>query len=443
MEWHNTRRSPAHLLLSTKAQLVLFALGACVICRHFFRFVVSNAVNVPFWDEWDVGSLLIGNASLKELLLSQHDEHRIGVGLLLMKGLARLTNWSQTVEIYVTATLIFAAAAGLVLLRYKTAGRISVLDLVIPLTVLNILQMENLIWGFQLMFILPLWFAVLWLLVVNLCPGNLRTRRNVALTVLSLLSAYSSLHGLLLPFITALFLVFEHREEKQATPQWIAFTAANTLIIASYFVGFARDFQVSPASRLSANMVVYFMAAISKGFFALGAGIFSPGPATTPLAFVLVLATLLAGTIGVAGLRSSDRRNALTGTFLVGYGVMFALLITLGRSSFGANQALSSRYVSYTMLVPVGLFFVFSDLRYGSYFKTAMLGYLLFSTVAQDRSIWSAADYVTEHKKMVLECYVHAEANGSRTCFELFQLYPSQSRLDSLIPAVFRYKKLI
>jgi len=143
---------------SKKIKFVVFSAGFLLILYNFVFFVGRNAVDVPFWDQWSIVEILAKKASLWELFQYQHNEHRIGVGLIIIKFLAIISHWSQILEIKFVSLLMISSSLVILFLKRSISKKIEILDLIIPLLFLNIFQFENIDWGFQISFILPLFF---------------------------------------------------------------------------------------------------------------------------------------------------------------------------------------------------------------------------------------------------------------------------------------------
>ena len=424
----------------------LFLAGLSLICLNFFSLIIKYAVDMPFWDEWNASPYIIGNPPLSKILFAQHNEHRIGFGLLIMKMLASFSHWSQIWEIRFVAFLILSSTAALLLVKYKIDKKVSLLDLFIPLVMLNIFQWENLVWGFQIAFVLPLFFLTIWLLTATNVKNS--AARNTILTMVSLLASYSVIQGLLLPFITILLVLFEWLRNRKGDKAAFIAAAVNALIIASYFIGYKFGMIQDAALRSSINegrllikvnvLVAYFLQSVRTGF------LFNPkgfGASYASGKFIgslfLTLVTALLCLIGIFRFyNDKNAHNSFVGSVLVLFSLLFISLITAGRTSYGV----APRYVTYTMLIPAGLFFIFSDLKYGRYLKIILFAVILINTINYNKEIMKTVKDRIYPERAAVECYKKLGPSGE--CYKIFPLYPNQDRLNSLMPGVFKYKKI-
>src|SRR4030043_1318282 len=100
-----------------KLKLAFFIFGFLFLFLNFSFFVGQNTVNIPVQDEWDFTPMMTGKANLGEIIFYQHNEHRIGTGLAIMRLMAHFTNWSQIAEIKFVLFQILASC--LVVLAVK------------------------------------------------------------------------------------------------------------------------------------------------------------------------------------------------------------------------------------------------------------------------------------------------------------------------------------
>ncbi len=414
------------------ASLLFF--GFIAILYNFVFFISKNSVDIPFWDQWNIANIITSNASLFQILSYQHNEHRIGIGLFIMKVLAKYSDWNQIIEIQFVSFLVIASALLIGVVKYSISKKIEIFDILIPLIVLNIFQFENIAWGFQIAFTLPLFFLCLW--VFSLKIKNPR-ERYIILTILSLLSSFSSFHGLILPVFTIILSFVEYFRYTLISKKLFILTAiTNIFIIFLYFFGYTKNFQTAPSLSLSMPVIKYFSLAVSNGFF------FSIN--NPPINILIATIVLSFFAVGIWKLLGSKPRNdsAFVGCILIFYSITFAVIISSGRSSLGIDQALSSRYVTFTMLIPIGLYFIFSSFKYGKYFKVILLLFIISNSIfLTDKSIKSSNE-LTEGKRQALACYKASTISNLDTCFKIFPLFPNKDYLNQRIIKVLQYKKI-
>ena len=116
--------------------------------------------NIPFMDDFAFVPLMTGHEHLSlRWLWSQHNEHRAVVSRLIIAGLFRFIANDFRLALYFNSALISAAAASILILARKLRGRTSLVDVVLPLSILNLGQAETLLIGFAMNLTLTSWIS--------------------------------------------------------------------------------------------------------------------------------------------------------------------------------------------------------------------------------------------------------------------------------------------
>lgn len=413
---------------------ILFVIIFSIIFYNFIFFIATNIVNIPLSDQWSIANAITNKTNIFQILFYQHNEHKIGTGLLIMKILASYSNWNQILEVKFVSFLILSSLGIISIIKYSFEKKIQITDILLPLIFLNIFQFENITWGFQIAFVLPLFFFCLWISALKIT--NIKFRYFL-LSILSLLSAFSSFHGLILPFVTIILLFLDYFKYKLTGRKiFILVTAANIAIICSYFIGFVRNFQTTTSIVPSWAIIKYFSLAISNGFF------YSINNPFLNIAIALIVLYFLI--LGISKIfKNKHQKNdvLIIGCALILYSLVFVSIISAGRSSFGTGQALSSRYVTFTMLFPVGLFFIFSSIKNGNFLKIFLLVIILSNSLFFNNKIIKSYSKVSEARKKAFECYKTATTSDLDKCYKICALYPNKEYLNQRIVGILQYKK--
>jgi len=416
-----------------KIGLIIFIAGFLAMLYNFAFFIGKNSVDIPFWDQWGLADIITEKNSISEILLHQHNEHRIGTALVFIETLAKLTNWSQIAEIKFVSSMIVISCFIILFLKVAISKRINLLDLLIPFLFLNIFQFQNIAWGFQIAFVFPILFFSLGLLSLRIKD---RRKRNTALVIISLLSSYSSLHGIFVPIIFSIFLIFDYLKLKRSKLKLLVITlAANILIVLSYFINYTKSYQAKLLDGVSLEVASFFSRIISSGFLYLS---------TTPIINWGILATtVLFSCIALFKVfQKKTPKSSLIGLLLISYSIIFAFFITIGRFALGPQQAVESRYVTFMMLIPIGLFFIFSNMKGGNILKAVLFLFIFINSIYQVQPILDQAKGMTGGKQKALKCYDVADSSNYEDCFEIFTLYPNKEELNKRLPKVLRMKGL-
>ncbi|HZN11619.1 MAG TPA: hypothetical protein VFC61_08075, partial [Blastocatellia bacterium] len=332
--------------LGTAAAALMAALPA-ILCWLYVR---AYGVDVPFWDEWSMVSLLdrleAGRLSFADLF-RPHNEHRIFFPRLVILGLARLTGYDTRAAMY-AGWLAQCASAVILLLLFARGERSwrGALFKFIPASCLmfSLRQTDNLLWGFQLGIFLPLLFfllAAFWL------GRSERPDWRYALALASGVGASFSLTNGLLIWPLGLFQLLCRRGVSWRRPgRALAWRVGVWALagVAAFWLYF-RNYTPPPgypplfsSLQRPAQSVKYFMAYLANPL----TGDMYPAIATGGLllaVYVIVAAVWLRrGPTGeTAALLSVALWTLASGAMLV-----------VVRSGLGVTQALSSRYVTFT-----------------------------------------------------------------------------------------------
>jgi hypothetical protein len=321
--------------------------------------VARTAVNVPYWDQWQLAPLLLdwmhGQLDPRDLW-AQHNEHRLVFPRLAMLGLARLSGWNVRWEIAASIvanllTLALLARALVQAVRPVHPALAPWLVLAASLLTFSPSQWENWTWGWQLQIFMNL-LAIAGMAAL-LVDWDGRWPRLVACLVLAAVALGSFASGLvvmvLLPVAAAAWpgrTAFGTRR-----PQALAATLACAAMTAAYFTGFQYPpHHPTPAQALAqplaygAYVLAYLGAGLCSWDWRLAAWWGGGG--------LLALAGLA---LHVATAGPGYRRGLAVALFLGAYAVLNATMTGLGRAGVGVGHALSARYISISAFFWVGV----------------------------------------------------------------------------------------
>ena len=132
---------------------VTMTAATILFIRHYSR-------NIPFMDDFSLVPIVTGHEPLSlQWLWSLHNEHRPVISRLIIVGLYRFIACDFRLGLYVNAALLSAAAASMIVLVRRLRGHTSVVDVALPLSILNIGQAETLLIGFAMNLLLTSWIS--------------------------------------------------------------------------------------------------------------------------------------------------------------------------------------------------------------------------------------------------------------------------------------------
>ena len=325
-----------------------------------------DAVNVPYWDEWDDDSaglfvkLKTGQLTFGDLW-AQHNESRFVLLRTFVLLLGSLTHWNLGYEIAVTFFLACAVACAVYWLgRPAFAGRPAAgwaVLFISSLLVFSPAQSEAWLWGMEMILYLPLACILFSLLVLRSKAGE--TAKWFSCAALAVVSTYSFCNGMLawIVLFPVMFLAEGRdgfKKKSRAALCWLLAFFANAAV---YF----HDYNF-PQSNGFWQMLWSEPWRVARYFF-----VFLGGPLVdrysahcleTATIIGIVLAVLFAAIcLCLFRWRKNLPLTRLAWPWLAvgSYGILSALLATTGRSALGLEQALSPRYGIFGISLMVAL----------------------------------------------------------------------------------------
>ena len=141
-------------------------------------FVARYGYNLPRLDEWEFLPVVCGHEDAARWVFARHNEHRFPLARVIYLGLHAATGQNFRAGMWLSVTLLSASAAALGLAARRQRGRSALIDLLIPVLLLNAGHAENLTMGYQIAFTLTV--ALLALFVVAVAWGDRLGPRRLA-----------------------------------------------------------------------------------------------------------------------------------------------------------------------------------------------------------------------------------------------------------------------
>ena len=335
---------------------LLTALGFGLPVAGYFWFLGHFSVNAMIEDQWD--DVTVIQQSYVHFfpwgtMWAQHFENRILFPNMVMVLLAHAVHFNVRVEELLGALMLVVATV-FILWAHKRRSPSTPWLYYCPVAflVFSVVQYGNTIWGFQLawyMVMLALATAVLLLDRVTLTWVTFSGALAVAVV-----GSFSSLQGLLI-WPTGLVLLYFRRRSWPQIGVWIGAAVVATVL---YFYNYKSS--VSPDQGFASH---HPLAAFKFFLFAIGDVVgksvnlgTSNSDNTFVVLFGLVIVILAVGTVLICGFRRDQRGASPVGIALICYGLLFAALITQGRSFLGYAAASFSRYTTFDLLILVGIY---------------------------------------------------------------------------------------
>lgn len=313
-------------------------------------FIARDGRNIPFEEDWLMVAPMVGHEpDLPGWLWSQNSEHRLPLPRLVNLVFLRATGDFRSTMVFNVLALAAVAAAMILAARALRQGKTNPSDAFFPLLLLHLGNWDNLVWAWQIQFVLPTVLACILLLII-IAPDPGRSRGAGIAGALALICLpLSGANGLVLtPALAAWFAYTAWTRRREAPSErwmgsWLPGGAAliAMLLCVVYFVGYQSSPWNEPSPGLLASLET------SGKFLALSVG---PIAASSWLIFGVVVSLVLLIcliTLGAARRQWSDEQLRILGllAFFASVGLL-ALAVGWGRAGrAAATGRMPSRYV--------------------------------------------------------------------------------------------------
>lgn len=321
--------------------------------------VRQYAVEVPTLDDWEMAPLIVkahsGQLTFADLY-AQQDEARTFLPKLIFVLSAAGGHWDVRDQMLLSVIASWLTAAGVFFLLYRSGLNLAAVAICFWLTVLCIFSPAQFeLWIFASGF--PSFFPALFLVaaLVAIETGLPTLWKFVICAILAVASSFTLSHGLLAWGLTFPVLLLARPVARWRS--WLFWwLVCSALCAAAYFWGYQKPAYHPPFAPATspieyARFILQYLggglAYSLKGRPSLAATIFG----ALQLALFLVLSIYSAR-------RIRDRHFVATVLpwFALGaYALATALLAALGRVKYGADYALASRYVTFSIWLTIAL----------------------------------------------------------------------------------------
>jgi hypothetical protein len=341
-----------------------FVWGAwALLAALALTFVARFGPNIPLWDDIDVVDVVVGQRrATVEWAWSLHNEHRVPLPKFVLLALYKLSGNDFRAGMFFNVAALAALAGGAIAVAARVRGGTRTVDVVFPLMFLGAAHHANILWSWQVVFVLATVAAGAVFLLIASRPGwpgpASAALIGLGLAALPLCGA----SGLVLaPALACWLLAGAGAQWSTRTAQGrraalieMASTVFTLLIVLLYFFNFRRAEYHGAADSFGA------VGRTSLRFLAL---MFGPSasdvwPGSGVLALGLVVASAaLAARVALSG-PVAERPRALG--LLAAFAAMGSLVLALGwgRAGSGELAGFEARYA--TLVAPLWIVVFFT-----------------------------------------------------------------------------------
>lgn len=306
-------------------------------------FINAFAVNVPFADSWNgtlpfVKEYVTGNLQFAQLW-APHNENRMLFPNLILALVDSHDQVNSVVDMYLTAAVMAASLALLLWLVLRSSRIRLVWLLPVPFLFFSLAQVGNLLWAFQLA-----WMVILLCVVVAL-HGLESSPRHRSLFLLAAVAAvvasFSSLQGLLV-WPAGLVYGAGRGLSRAQLALWCGIGVVSTAVYAWHLGNVGTVSSPNYAVAHPGLALEYFLRLL---------GDVVPGDHTVA-GLLLLAASAGVGWFWYRRQVSLARLRLPLALWLSG--ILFDVLVTVGRLELNAPD--SSRYTTYNLMLLIGLY---------------------------------------------------------------------------------------
>ncbi len=344
-------KSQQHLksnLFDTYMPLFLIVLPIILLFLYVYKF----GVDIPFWDEWQMVSLLQlfrGEGAWLPAIWQHDNMHKQFFSRLIILYMSDITSWNIVAEMYVNALLI-TIWTGISWLLYRKVTNGGLWGFVpVAWLLCSWGQWENILWGWQI---------TLFLMIVSLTGAiyllSTNYLRSFFLALISgIVASYSFANGLLVWPIGLVMLLVMH-SSRQKIVLWLV---TSVVTVTVFFMGFDPSTVKSPVEAVTYSVIqisAFFLANAGtplSGGHLLFSGI--SGILLLLFMYYLLISRLQTLHWQIADLDVNDAVILALFIFSIGS----SLLITAGRIGYDQiGWANSSRYATSISMGILGIY---------------------------------------------------------------------------------------
>ncbi|HEU4588079.1 MAG TPA: hypothetical protein VFS11_05510 [Gemmatimonadales bacterium] len=319
--------------------------------------IARDGRNIPFEEDWLLVAPMTGHEpDIPRWLWSQNSEHRLPLPRLVNLALLRATGDFRATMVFDALALAAVAAAMILTARRLRQGRTSLADAFFPLLLLHLGNWDNLVWAWQIQFVLPTVLACVLLLVIVARPAVATRGAAIAAAIALVGLPLSGANGLLFAPTLAGWLAYTAWAQRRApgapggAVPWLPVGAAGlaVLLCGAYFVGYEASPWNQPSPGWGATLET------AGKFLAMSVG---PVAAKSWLLFGVVVAAV--GGTSLVALASARREWTTDRVRIVGLLAFFAaaalLVLAVGWGRAGRAVATGRMPTRYVLLAAPGL----------------------------------------------------------------------------------------
>jgi hypothetical protein len=329
--------------------------------------ILKYGVDIPFWDEWeaDFGGLFVrahqGQLTLMNFL-ALHNEHRHVVPRIIYFLVCWATRRNCIAVMLASWFIVCANAAVLMYLSRRTLGLrkgLFTVWLLCNLLIFTPVQHENWLWGMGIVNVIP---PALFMATVLIAGSDLSIWRRVGIgSILAVMGTFSGGSGVLCWLLPAIALIWSSSWQELKSKKWALLAWLSGLVLSEifYFLHYITPtFNDTPREHVTMLGVIRYFLAFLGNSFSLGTT-YDPMTTATAIGAIELCVFLAAVAYFIHSWRirhDQDLCRRMLNWLIVGaFSLTNAAITAYFRAGFGIEQALTLRYVTFSLYLAVAL----------------------------------------------------------------------------------------
>jgi len=386
------------------------------ICFAFFLIVLPilldiiyisfYGVNIPYMDEWEfvpqIDKFYNNSLSINDIF-AQNNEHREIFARIIMLIAMHFTHYNTVAEMYISCG-IASLTLFILFILYQQRFGLTLTSLIgfIPVSwiLFDFRQFENILMGWTI----HIYLAVFGLILAIFSLKNTeKIDRMFILAILGgIISSYSFLTGLVIWPLGLLLIIASKTKKISLGALW---SLAGIVVSCLYFYNWVKPggtsilYSIENPLKSIAYMFIYI-----GSFFGVR---IHPFLVSLALGILIVLASIIFINILI---KNNLLQEASEWIALIVFSFASAIITTVGRANLGFEQALSSRYVTISLLAVIGLYLIALKLnsikKYKILYKT-VLCIIVFGLVVGNIAGIFAGEEMSESREKIAFSVLH------------------------------------
>lgn len=399
---------------------------ACILVFRWFWMIDEYTVNVLFWDQWGFYAVFFDGGSLWDIFSHQHGPHRQGLGFILARVVADLSDWDTRAETFVIGGLIVIAGILTLYLKKRLTGNFKPIDWVLFVLIISPAQYglfaatPNISHG-SMPFLLLILYGLSW-------QSNSKYK-YLLICLFNYLMIYTGF-GFFIGPITVFVLALELIRSKEQKSSKIIALVFSLLSLASFFVDYNFNHPEALANEMNNSTFYAYLDFIFVSLANYWSLIITNVWDSIFGAFNFILiGGLIFQSLRVIWKNPNNKTQKVIFIFSA-FTFLFLLNLSFGRTPYGIGGAKASRYVIYITPAFIALYLYLSQLDFGSYFWKLFFALATLYPTFNTAQYYQKMETIKRNKNNWVKAYIETEDIEKSNRMSKFKIFPKPKKVE-------------